>query len=71
MLSRAQALDAAIDAQIGLINQVLTSPKPDYTLDGESYQWAAYLQMLQDKLLTLEQARARADGAWEISETGH
>lgn len=70
MATRAQNLDAAIDAVVARIGDVTAHPKPDYSLDGESYSWAAYLQILTDQLLKLEEARQRADGAFEVRSRG-
>ncbi|MES2342315.1 MAG: hypothetical protein V4597_11600 [Pseudomonadota bacterium] len=69
-LTRAQNLDVAIDNVVARILEVTSSPKPNYTLDGEQYEWSDYLDMLNRQLLVLEQARQRADGPFEVRSRG-
>jgi len=55
---------ANVDAAIAAINAGTAAntliPKPDYSLDGESYQWAGYLNTLAQLLRTLDEAVQRA-----------
>jgi hypothetical protein len=67
--TNAANLDAAL-AQVTAELAGLNALKPDYSLDGESYQWSRRFAGLTDKLLALEQARQRADGAWEVRSRG-
>jgi hypothetical protein len=69
-LTRAQNLDLAIDGAAARLAEVTAQPKPTYTLDGENYLWAEYVQILTTQLLALEQARQRADGAFEVRSQG-
>ena len=49
---------------------VTASPKPMYTEDGASYDWAGYVSMLMDKLRELDEAIQRADGPFEVRSYG-
>jgi hypothetical protein len=42
------------------------SPKPNYSLDGESYSWAELFDIYMRQLLTLDEAIERAGGPFEI-----
>ncbi len=70
MSTRAQNLDQAIDNLAAVLAQVTASPKPTYTVDGETYQWMEYVQMLMTQTKGLEQMRQRADGAFEVRSRG-
>lgn len=48
------------------IRDLTSSPKPDYSLNGKSIQWGAYLRLLQDQLKATEEAIMRADGVYEV-----
>ena len=47
--------------------EITSKPKPDYSIDGESYSWAGYFQALTNQLEILDHAIQRADGAWEVN----
>jgi len=70
MATRAQQLDTAIDQIIARIIEVTASPNPDYLIAGRSISKSAYLATLDAQLITLEEARQRADGAFEIRSRG-
>jgi hypothetical protein len=55
---------------IDRINEVTANPKPDYSVDGESYSWSSYLAMLNRQLFVMEQSRQRADGPFEVRSSG-
>ena len=56
MSAATDLLDTAI-AQVQVELAALNAVKPDYSLDGESYQWNARFTSLTNELKTLEQAR--------------
>lgn len=68
--NRAANLDTAIDQVVARIAEVTASAAPDYSIDGVSISKASYLQTLTGQLLALEQARQRADGAFEVQSLG-
>lgn len=45
---------------------ISANPKPNYSLDGESYSWADYFDMLSRNLKNIEEAIQRADTPFEI-----
>lgn len=44
----------------------ILSPKPDYSLDGESYSWAAYQQALEQIMAGLRKQMVFAAGPFEV-----
>lgn len=54
----------SVDALVAAINAGTSTspliPKPTYSLDGESYDWAGYANMLAGLLRTLDEAVQRA-----------
>lgn len=44
----------------------LPRPMVDNSVDGESYSWTAYQQMLIDKLDTINLLIQRAEGPWDV-----
>lgn len=61
---------ANIDAAVSAINGATYSgplvPKPDYSLDGESYQWASYAENLTRQIAALNDLIAREALPWRI-----
>ena len=47
--------------------QLTASPRPNYSVDGESYSWSEYFHMLNEQLLATEQAIQRATGPFQVS----
>lgn len=41
-------------------------PKPDYSLDGESYQWTAWREAILRKVTELNKLIQLEDGPWVI-----
>jgi hypothetical protein len=62
----AENLQTAYDNVARLIAEITEDPKPDYSLDGESYSWGAYLDMLTRQLETLQKQLQRASGPFEV-----
>lgn len=54
---------AAVDA---LRAQITAQPKPNYSIDGESWSWAEYYQMLLTQRIEIERAIQRTQGPIEI-----
>ena len=46
-------MQAAITAILDAIVAACTSPKPTYTVEGQSFSWDSYLRMLTDGLKQL------------------
>jgi hypothetical protein len=40
---------------LNLIEEVTTSPKPNYSVDGQSVSWQSYLDSLFDKLKKIDE----------------
>lgn len=61
---------AAINNIAAKIAEVSANPKPNYSLDGESYSWADYLKMLTEQITELRQAQAVLSSPYEIRSRG-
>lgn len=68
--TRADLLTTAINNIAQRLADITANPKPTYTEDGASYDWAGYFAMLTDKQLALEQALQRCDGPFEVRSMG-
>jgi hypothetical protein len=63
-LDKSQAgVDAIVAAAAGTSQLV---PKPDYSLDGESYQWNAYRKSLEESIETLQKLIIMLEGPFEV-----
>jgi hypothetical protein len=61
-----QAIDAAVTAiNTGTYSGPLV-PKPTYTLDGESYDWGAYLSQLTTALEKINDLIQRESLPWRV-----
>jgi hypothetical protein len=61
-------LDTLIIAKTNIANNLAAltaNPKPSYTLDGETYNWSEYYQILTDQLIILDRAIQREGGPFE------
>lgn len=63
MASRAQNLETARNNIAAIIAQITASPKPNYSVDGESISWADYLRTLTEQLREIDKL---ADGPYEV-----
>lgn len=70
MATRAQNLDTALDNAAANLAAITASPKPTYTIDGETYQWGELYELYTSQLEALEKARQRADGPWLVDSQG-
>ena len=50
--------------------ELSASPKPSYSVDGQSVSWESYFATLTNQLQALEQAIQRADGPFEVRTQG-
>ena len=50
--------------------EVTSQPKPNYSVDGESYSWAEYMAQLQAQLEQLDKAIQRASGPFMVKTRG-
>ena len=58
---------SAIDNVITAVDSAgLPRPMVDNSVDGESYQWTSYQQMVISQLEILDRLIQRADGPWEV-----
>ncbi len=60
------SLNAELAQVVALRAQVVAKPKPNYSIDGESWSWAEYYQMLLTQQIELEKALQRAAGPIEM-----
>ena len=35
---------------LGLLDDIMDSPKPSYNIDGQNVEWADYIRVLQEKV---------------------
>jgi len=70
MATRAENLQTALDGIAAKLADMSANPKPDYSVDGESYSWAGLFQMLTAQQKELEQALQRANGPFEVRSRG-
>ena len=57
-------IDAVFNAIEAGTSQDLPIPKPTYSLDGESYDWAGYARLLMDEVKFWEKARQTLGGPY-------
>ena len=50
---------------LAIMDEITKTPKPTYSLDGQSVSWEAYLKRIQETV-TWCNAQLAADDAWEI-----
>lgn len=70
MATRAENLQTALDNIAARLAEMTVNPKPDYSVDGESYSWAGLFQMLTAQQTELEKALQRASGPFEVRSQG-
>lgn len=63
-------LQTARNQTAALIVSITANPKPDYSIDGESISWAAYLSNLTDRLEALDKAIQRAQSPFARHSRG-
>lgn len=70
MATYAQNLETARNNVAAALAEITANPKPDYSVDGESYSWASYFQMLTTQLEALNKQLAAASGPYEVRSYG-
>lgn len=63
-------LQTALDNLDARIAEVTSRPRPNYSVEGQSYAYADYLRMLLDSRKTLEQNIQRAMGPYVVMTRG-
>ena len=59
-------LEIAIAQVVALIVEITADPKPDYSINGQSVSWSAYLAMLTEQLEKLRAAQVALAGPYEV-----
>ena len=70
MASYAANLETARNNVAARLAEITANPKPDYSVDGESYSWTSYFQALVSQLEALNKALQTAGGGWETKTHG-
>lgn len=70
MATRATNLSTALDSVCKQIRDVTERPKPNYSVDGESYSWSDHLKNLLEMEKQLRMAIQREGGAFEVRSRG-
>lgn len=63
-------LDTAIASAKAAIAAALASPKPSYSIDGQSVSWQQYVDGLHANLERLYKLRQMDDGPFEVRAVG-
>ena len=66
----ANPTQANVDAIVRAATNDVLVPKPDYGLDGESYQWAGYAESLQRQVEQLTKLINMLSAPWEVRSYG-
>jgi len=64
------SITTARDNVATLLASITANPKPNYSVDGESYSWGDYVAMLSNQLEVLDKAVQRAGGPFEVRSQG-
>jgi hypothetical protein len=70
VLENLESVYAQVAAELAFVNAVTTNPKPTYTIDGETWNWTEYRQMLMDRLATLKRAIQDEGGPYIVMSKG-
>lgn len=70
MATYAENLTTARNNIAARLAEITAAPKPNYSLDGESYSWSEYHDMLTRQLEKLEGLLSRAAGPFEVRSQG-
>lgn len=70
MATAVENLQAALDLAAAKIKEAWENPKPNYSLDGESYSWADYLAMLNKQYQVTLGNLILAQGPYEVRSIG-
>ena len=70
MATYAENLVTARNNIAARLAEVTANPKPDYSIDGESWSWSSYVTMLTNQLSVLEKSIITADGPFEVRSRG-
>jgi hypothetical protein len=57
------------DAAQDRLLEVLSHPKPTYTVDGQEFQWTEYCKMLKDQIAEVSAAIAGMDRGAKLTMT--
>jgi hypothetical protein len=70
MPTDAQQIATIKTQTLAIIAEITTSPKPSYSIDGQSVSWGAYLQQLQQTIAWCD-AQASSETPFEIHSRGY
>ena len=70
MATRAQNLQTALDNIAARLAEITASPKPSYSIDGESVSWTEYFSALMAQQSALRTELAQASGPYAVISQG-
>lgn len=70
MATYAQSLELARDRIAARIAEMSLDPKPNYSIDGESFSWQSLFDSLTGQLEKINAQLQMAEGGYEIKSTG-
>jgi hypothetical protein len=68
MPTTAENLQTAYDNYATILADISESPKPTYSLDGQSFSWTEYQRFLLEQMAAIRMEQNLTDHAEEISE---
>lgn len=63
-------LESARDNIAANLKSMTATPKPSYSIDGQSFSWAELFSLYTNQLKAIEEAIQRAGGPFELRTRG-
>lgn len=70
MATQAENLTTAANNIAATLASISASPKPTYSVDGQTVSWSEYFQMLTMQISVLRRQAQEADGPFEVRTIG-
>lgn len=67
----ASVLKESLDRAILTRQNILEKPKPTYDIDGQRFEWAEYLEVLNKTIAQLTKELQDIDGPFEVESVGY
>lgn len=71
MATNAEQLATIKTQSLATIATITASPKPSYTIDGQTVSWTAYLKELRETVAWVDAQLVQAGGPYEIHSLGY
>lgn len=70
MATELENLQTVRDQLVARLIEVTATRNPNYSVDGESYSWESYTEMLTRQIDMIEKHMQRAEGPFEVRSYG-